>query len=372
MQIEEQRIPSSALTSAPILRIHLTRWREITWLIVVDAKGRLHVRDVERVSESAEVSGGMLFELDSDKAEATSAESTSADADTAPQSIDWTAQLEIAAHEQFIAVCNVHGTHGVVVDLSRPNWRLSLRRGDYRVKNCTFPLAFLERNGQAMLLHATDWNRLDITNLETEECLTEREMKHGKGDDEGVNYLDYFHSKLHMAPDHRHFLSNGWVWQPWDCIMRWSVEGFLTGFESTGESLHQLENSGYNWDRPCAFVDASTIAWAYNARESGEDDVAADAPTELVFQDIHTKEITQRIKFEYLALTDSGEAHGELEFDVASQVFIASSPGRGTVVAGLDGALLHSTAIPAVAIAPNLRTFGCLDEGDVVLTRWAP
>ena len=114
------------------------------------------------------------------------------------------------------------------------------------------------------LIHATQWNRLDIACLENGQCLTEREIDAKSN----LNYLDFFHSRLHMSPDRKHFISSGWVWSPWDVWYCWSVDKFLKEFESGHVSLDALERNGYNWDRPCCFVDNETIAWGYNELEA--------------------------------------------------------------------------------------------------------
>ena len=40
---------------------------------------------------------------------------------------------------------------------------MPLDRGDYRVEHASFPLAFFEQAGRPLLVHATAWNRLDIS-----------------------------------------------------------------------------------------------------------------------------------------------------------------------------------------------------------------
>src|SRR5215208_3851768 len=84
----------------------------------------------------------------------------------------------------------------------------------------SYSIGFLDRDGRTLLVAQTQWNRLDVFDAETGANLTQRDVfirDSGQRDEQGhtihdrSNYVDYFPSLLHVSPDSRHFLSNGWM-----------------------------------------------------------------------------------------------------------------------------------------------------------------
>ena len=92
------------------------------------------------------------------------------------------------------------------------------------------------------MIHQTQWNRLDITDLTTGQILTERVIRIEKiGVDENnftlfdkENYEDFFHGLIHVSPNSKKFLSNGWCWHPFGLIECYGVEQFLKSYEPSG------------------------------------------------------------------------------------------------------------------------------------------
>ncbi|MCL2092208.1 MAG: hypothetical protein FWH11_13580 [Micrococcales bacterium] len=162
-------------------------------------------------------------------------------------------ELRMYSHGPWVCVTERFGLHAALVDTATGGVR-EMQREDYHADVCSYSIGFLERDGRTFLVAQTAWNRLDVFDVETWQCLTEREVEHPD-----KNYLDYFHSLLHVSPDSRHFLSNGWVWSPLDMVMAYSTKTFLQGWDPTGVPFR---GSGYNWDRPCTFVDDETFVVA--------------------------------------------------------------------------------------------------------------
>ncbi|HEX8347788.1 MAG TPA: hypothetical protein VF657_24095, partial [Actinoplanes sp.] len=157
-------------------------------------------------------------------------------------------ELEIAlyVHGPWVCVTERFGVNASLINTVTGAVR-KFSRGDYHSDVSSYSIGFLDRDGRTRLVAQTQWNRLDVFDAETGVNLTERE----------VSYVDYFHSLLHVSPDSRHFLSNGWVWSPADVVRVFSTEAFMTGYEPT--SIPVGTAFGYNWDRPCAFVDDRTF-----------------------------------------------------------------------------------------------------------------
>jgi hypothetical protein len=265
-----------------------------------------------------------------------------------PESMHNVLILEIHCYENYAAIVESKGLNGVVFATDDPKWQMELSRKDYHSGNCTWPIGFFKRDSKVNLIHATLWNRIDFTELKSGNVLTAREVDYEKK----KNYLDYFHSSLYVSPDEQHFVVNGWCWSPWDVLYSWNIDQFNCGFEPGGNCLDMLERSGYNWDRPCCFIDNDTIAWGYNEREACEPGVPDHQGTELIFQNIHSKELTQRMPFEFFDLLEKVEARGRLWFDSQKQIFVCSSERekkasqlpveqRGTSIVDTDGKELH-------------------------------
>lgn len=160
-----------------------------------------------------------------------------------------------------------HGQHGLVVDLDTGEVLLALDRGDYHVEHCDFPLAFVTRAGRPVLVHATAWNRLDVTDPRSGECLTQREHEPVDDDEPPAHALDYFHCGLAVSPDGRWIAEDGWVWHPFGITTWWSLERWLTEnpWESEdGPTQNSTEGRAYVWDEGLCFLDATTlVSWGY-------------------------------------------------------------------------------------------------------------
>jgi len=130
-----------------------------------------------------------------------------------PQSnIDWTKaiQLQLSPNDQYLAISNTYGQYGFVWDLNTHEKILDLNRLDYQVEHSKFPLLFFEKEGQDYLIHGTDWNKIDITSLDSGDLLTERKNT----DYKQPHYLDFFYGELHLSPKGKTLLSSGWLWGP--------------------------------------------------------------------------------------------------------------------------------------------------------------
>lgn len=117
--------------------------------------------------------------------------------------------LHLSADGRMAAVVNTRGQHGIVVDLSTGQVIMRLSRDEGENNISAFPLAFFELDGRTLLIHGTEWNRLDISDPRTGELLSIRTTPHyhreGKNDD---HYLDYFHCGLTVSPDQEWVVDN--------------------------------------------------------------------------------------------------------------------------------------------------------------------
>ena len=76
--------------------------------------------------------------------------------------------LQVETYKDYVCIAQKYGQNGMIFNLENSEYKKELKRGDYCVEHCTFPIAFYSEQDSTFLIHGTDWNRLDITCLETE------------------------------------------------------------------------------------------------------------------------------------------------------------------------------------------------------------
>ena len=145
--------------------------------------------------------------------------------------------LDFSEKEFDILLQSTYGRYGYVYDIHSSSIILELDRKTYHTEQTKFPIAFFVKNNDTLLIHCTDWNNLDVTNLSTQEILTERINER-----ETKYYLDYFYGELTMSPDNSLIASSGWVWHPASYIKIINLNTWLT------KNIHEPEeqnNTGY-------------------------------------------------------------------------------------------------------------------------------
>jgi hypothetical protein len=284
-------------------------------------------------------------------------------------------EIQLYVHGPWVCVTERFGVNASLINTATGVVR-RLSRADYHSDVSSYSIGFLDRDGRTLLVAQTQWNRLDVFDAETGANLTERDVfiqDSGRRDEQGgkvydkSNYIDYFHSLLHVSPDSRHFLSNGWVWSPVDIVRVFSTETFLTGYEPMG--IPVATAFGYNWDRPCAFVDGRTFVLALDdSVDTLDADEAADYRyRQLAFFKIPDLPWTGRVDrwLEPTSFVDCdvfprnrhGEVKGELHYDPESGCLVALTDGDGCFVVSLDG--------DVVARMPDLSLASPPSHGDV-------
>jgi hypothetical protein len=285
-------------------------------------------------------------------------------------------EIGLYVHGPWICVTERFGVNASLINTATRAVR-TLSRADYHSDVSSYSIGFLDRDGRTLLIAQTQWNRLDVFDAETGANLTEREVfirDSGRRDEHGGkiydrgNYIDYFHSLLHVAPDSRHFLSNGWVWSPVDVVRAFSTEAFLTGYEPT--SIPVATAFGYNWDRPCTFVDDRTFVLALDDEVDTLDtaEAADDRYRQLAFFEIPelspTGHADRWLEPSFLVDCDVfprnryGEVKGELHYDPESGCLVALTDGDGSFVVSLDGDVVARLPDLSLASPPAHGDFG--------------
>ena len=239
--------------------------------------------------------------------------------------------IVVYSHKNYICVVENRGIRGVVVNSENRSFSKKLFRGNYYVENCSYPIAFYEYKNGIFLIHGTDWNRLDITHLNTDSLLTERVVDY----DTKTNYFDYFHSRLSVSPNYKNFISNGWIWSPYDYITAYSIEEFLEKYELSYKIIEFEPTTGYNWDRPLCWINDELLCIGYNKQEEKGTE---KFPSELIFVNIVQNEIVNRIEFNGFEVDEgTGEVYGEVYFNQKGKYLVGVNDKEGILISDLDG-----------------------------------
>jgi hypothetical protein len=157
---------------------------------------------------------------------------------------------------QLVAIAERTGLRLVVLALREPwtdestIWRAT--RGDYQVAHCPFPLLWVEHAGEALLVHAVDWNRLDVVDPRTDE-----RPRAGAPAEEH----DHFVGELHVTADGRWLADGGWVWHPVGISRAWRLDRWLAGAPLAACDLRSMWQINYGLQLPHAFVGSTLFAW---------------------------------------------------------------------------------------------------------------
>jgi hypothetical protein len=274
-------------------------------------------------------------------------------------------EISIVYRHPYICVAERFGVNAALYSLETGIVR-DLKREDYHCDVSSYSIGILEHSDRILLIHQSQWNRLDIFDAKTWEDLTEREVYCRKTDEntengnpvlERKNYMDYFHSQLLVSPNGNYFLSNGWHWHPMGLIYLFETTEFLRTFESG--CLSTRCQSPYNWDRPCTFIDNETFVIALDDEEKSDyldsEDLADYEYYQLAFfktdAEIHTNkhghrwiEPYRKVKCSVFTPHREGEVTGLLFYDKHHDYLVAITHDRGAFAVSLDGEILNHLA----------------------------
>lgn len=251
-------------------------------------------------------------------------------------------QLQLQIHNfcDFVGVTQKNGTFGTVLSLTDCKYAKALERGEYCAYASQFPIAFYAKDEKTFLIHGTEWNRLDITCLESDDLLTDRIID----DENDLNSFDYFHSSLSVSPDSTSFISNGWHWHPFGRVTHYSIDRFLSDYEAAHFDILLTDDADpedayleADWDRPHCWIARDKIAFGCN-RGSGYYGEKI-FQSEILIYDLKSKAIT-RIPFDGFRVTDEGDVAGSLYFDSERNRLIGLNSKTGLLITELDGIVI--------------------------------
>jgi len=171
-------------------------------------------------------------------------------------------RLHASSDGKYAALVVDKGRQGLVVETLSGTVTMRLDGGDYYEHTVPFSACFLRFEGRNVLVHRTDWNRLEASDPATGELLTERYIAPYENGKPPEHYLDYFHGQLRASPDGSRILDDGWVWHPASVPRTWSVTAWLSSnpWESEdGDSIVDLALRD-DWNGPACWIDDQHIA----------------------------------------------------------------------------------------------------------------
>ena len=215
----------------------------------------------------------------------------------------------------YICITEEKGLNSAVVNIETSDI-INLQREDYCSKYSSYSNEFCIIDNEIHLITQTKWNTLNIMNLKTKEMITDINR------DEEKFGIDYFHSNLLVSKDYKYFLSNGWVWNPVDCISCFKIDEFLKGYEKCHTDVVNKYISGYNWDRPLTFIDNKRFVLACDNTNFNDEDFVYN---QLMFYNIDDIKMDNSDEYRYLesyksintnlfSLDENNEVHGKLYF----------------------------------------------------------
>jgi len=197
-------------------------------------------------------------------------------------------RLHASADGAFAAVVFDGGSAGLVVDLAPFRVVLRLDGGDYYPDTVPFSACFLAFQGRSVLVHRSDWNRLDASDPRSGRLLTARGPTRYENGECPPHYLDYFHGLLRPSPSGALLFDAGWVWQPAGMPCVFDAAAWLGSnvWESEdGPSKRRLALRD-DWNLPACWIDEDHIALGGIAQWDEEEAENVAAPAGVRIMDV--------------------------------------------------------------------------------------
>ncbi|WP_444944991.1 hypothetical protein ACJJIK_10410 [Microbulbifer sp. ZKSA006] len=166
---------------------------------------------------------------------------------------------------------------GTVIDAENGNNILTLSAGDYHTEQTPLPVCFLKHQNKTLLVHATDWNRLDITDLETGEIITQRDLDEDleECDEDDDWVFKEWSGVLKPSPNQTRLATIGWIWHPVGVALSYDLKAWLNGsLWETDKSPNMRSYAiwDYFWDSPFFWIDEQKLCiWGAGDGESTDE-----------------------------------------------------------------------------------------------------
>jgi hypothetical protein len=125
-----------------------------------------------------------------------------------------------------------------------------------------FSICFISHDGRELVVHRTEWNRLDISDPGTGELLPARESPRHDDPSPDSHYLEFYHGRLTPNSRGNLILDDGWVWHPFGWVYTIDAERWLG--VNIWESEDVVRTSGLidreDWNLGDCWIDDRRVA----------------------------------------------------------------------------------------------------------------
>ena len=279
--------------------------------------------------------------------------------------------LKVSKDARYVAVTSCPNSQnvpalpgGLVASLDTGAILLPLSCGDYHTEQTDFPVEFIEYQGQTLVIHATDWNRLDVTNPVTGELLTPRDFESTEARELGevAEVFTEWNGYLRVSPDQKRVATIGWVWHPVGVAYSWDAQTWLSDNvwePDFGSSKKLYACWEYFWHSPFVWLDSQRLCiWGYERLQTGAD---IPLPSAAIYDGASGELLTWF----------AGPTMDQFYFD--KYLFSGSADGEGLSVWSIEeGALLHEQKdITVMGYHPGTKEFLSRHPGGTLLfTKW--
>ncbi|MGF6906144.1 hypothetical protein [Fusobacterium sp. PH5-44] len=288
---------------------------------------------------------------------------------------DPTAVSSIYTLDEVIVVVNNYKCHGYIFN-SKENYKIHFSRVPYHEDISKYPIVLFKNDLDVLFLaFATEWNRLQIVNLNTRQIITaDKSLIEENAEQQHIDFYkthveknkllwprgyDYFYGGLKLSPDHKTFASAGWVWGSSDCIKVYNIEDFMNNHRIKDTTIGFYEHN----NRDVCFVDNTTIATIYNAYFEGESS-EEKTPWEILLYNVNDVSDKKKITLE----NSYNLGNANLDYDPKTQNFYLYNDSLGLIVYNAVGKLIfHNINLKIQECNLKLNRLICLDDNSIFI-----
>jgi hypothetical protein len=192
-------------------------------------------------------------------------------------------QIQVSRCWNYAAITRINRdddtNYGFVIHLTTGEVIFELKDFDYHSELTVFPVGFFQNQNSCHMVYASDWNHLDIVNLQTGQCLTNRNNNEIPKQEREEALFTEWAGELKISPDNKRVATLGWAWHPVGLAWNFSLDKWLENkWESDfGKSKTQLGSAwDYFWHSPFEWLDNQRIIIWGDPESQDDNDIPAD------------------------------------------------------------------------------------------------
>ncbi len=156
---------------------------------------------------------------------------------------------------------------GVVIDAKDGRVQLHLNNGSYYSSLAPFPVCFALHKGKIVVVHATEWDRLDVTDIESGQILTKRNFDMLPKFPETEKFgMTEWPGLIIPSPSLEKVAVQGWVWHPVGIFYSFNLRSWLENnlWESDYIPERKIYAQMADWHFPFCWIDDTKVCISEN------------------------------------------------------------------------------------------------------------